>query len=819
MKYKFFLIVFISTYFFTTIDAQPKWGKIGGTIRNNQNKPFSGATVSLHNLSDTTIIQTGIADDNGDFLFKQLQYGSYSLIVTSVGFKDYNITRLNIDTQHTAIVLPVIILQTAGGKSLQEVVVASKRPLIEQKIDRTIINVDAMISAAGSDALDVLSKSPGVSVNANDDISFNGKSNVLVLIDDRPTYMSSKDLAAYLRALPGAMLDKLELINNPPARYDANGNAVINIVLKKNQAAGFNGSVTLGNNQGVYARSNNALNINYRRKNFNLFGNISYSHDQNFSEQSYRRYFFKSDGSLDKALFQNSYFTYQTNSWSGRIGVDYFISPHTTLGILLNGNTRPKTDVLNYATDQYDPLMQLDSVVNGFTGGRYSWKNNGINLNLQHSFNKKGRNLVANIDQLNYYAYNDQQSPVSFYRPDGSFYKKEQRLFSFPSTINIYTAKVDYTEPLKGKAQFTAGIKASYVKTGNQFNWFNQQGNNVLPDYSRSNHFKYEENINSAYVNLKKDLQRWSVQGGLRIEYTNGNAHQLSNPVIPDTSFTTHYTNLFPSLFILRKLDSAGNSTIVLSFGKRIGRPSYQQLNPFFFVDQYTYNAGNAQLKPSFGQYIECRYSYKQYLGITLSYGGGNNGINRVTQVYGPVFISTPLNFIEDRLLGIFPHLSLSPKKWYRVNLKGVFLFQSIKGKAAGVSLDRHTDVHEIEVSNQFHLSKNWSAELNGFFPGRQSYGQIKNDAVYNISAGVQKKILKGQGTVRFNANDIFYSVKLNSQTVGITQVAEYYRRKRDSRWVGFSFSYRFGKMANARKRNDAGSAEDEKTRTNNSNN
>jgi hypothetical protein len=819
MKYKLLMIFFITITFYSSGQSQNKTGKINGTIHDIQNKPVPNATVSLHRRSDTGIIQKNIADVNGTFLFKQLQFGDYALIVTNIGFKDYNIAKLNIDSQHNLITLPVIVLQPAVGKSLQEVVITSKKPLIEQKTDRTIINVDAMISAAGSDALDVLSKSPGVRIDANDDISLNGKNNVLVLIDDRPTYMPAKDLAAYLRSLPGAMLDKIELVSNPPAKYDANGNAVINIVLKKNQAPGFNGGINTAYNQAVYARWNDALNINYRTRKFNLFSHISISHDQNFNGQTYRRYFYNSDGSPDKALFQNSYFTYSSNSWNGRLGIDYFISPNTTLGIIVTGNTRPRNDALKYRTEQYDLFTQPDSVTQGATDGEYSWKNNSINLNLQHLFNKKGRSLVASLDQVNYYAHNEQQSPVYFYRTDGTLFKSEQRWFSFPSTINIYAGKIDYTEPLQGKAEFTAGIKSSYVKTANQFNWFNQQGNTVASDYSRSNNFKYGENVNSAYVSLKKEWEQWSVQGGLRIENANGKAHQLSNPVIPDISFTTHYTNLLPSLFILRKLDSAGNNIIVLSFGKRIGRPSYQQLNPFlFFIDQYSYNSGNPNLSAFSSRYVEVKYNYKQYFSISLSYGGGSNGINPVTQANGSVFVSTPLNFIENRLLGIFPYLALAPLKWYKINLHGVFLFQSTRGTAAGVSLDQHTHVHEIEIGNQFQLIKNWSAEVNVFLPGKQSYGQIKNDAVYNISGGIQKKILKGQGIIRFNINDIFHSTKLNSQTIGIAQVAEYKTRERDTRWMGFSFSWRFGKMSNARKRNDIGGAEDEKTRTNSPN-
>ncbi|MES2378931.1 MAG: TonB-dependent receptor [Bacteroidota bacterium] len=809
MKRQLQLILLLVVICSSQTYAQKGGGQISGQVKDPQGKPLAGATVVLQNLPDSLKRQSAIAGQNGEFVFTGIVKGSYVLHVSHIGFQTFLASNLLIDDAYP-IQLPLIILQPAAGNALKEVVIISKKPLVEQRIDRTVVNVDAMVSAASSNALDVLAKSPGVMVGANDDITLNGKNNLLVLIDDRPTYMTGQSLIAYLRSLPGSMLDKLELISNPPARYDANGNAIINIVLKKNQAAGFTGAINLGYIQGVYARSNNALNVNYRTPKFNLFSNIGYSHDQNFSGQTYRRYFPSS------AILQTSRSTYSSNAYNGRIGMDYFASPKTTFGIILTGSTRPKTDLFNYTASQYNSLMLLDSVGRGSTSGNYPSQNYGVNLNLQHRFDQTGKVLAVNIDQLNYLTGSNQLSPVEVYLPNGNLRSSRQRVFTSPSNIHIYAGKADYTFPMAGKAELSAGLKLSYVNTGNQSSWFDQQGSNLVVDYRKSDHFQYHENINSAYLNLKKDWKQWAVQAGLRLEQTNAGGHQLSNPAMPDSTFTKHYTNLFPSLYLLHKLDSLGNHTLVLSYSRRIRRPSYQQLNPFlFFQDQYSYNGGNTSLSPSFTQYVELRYSYKQYFGLTLSYGGGNNGINSLTQAAGNLLITRPFNCFDGRLIGVIPYISFNPVKWWTLNLNAVILFQTIKGSINGVTLDQHISTHEIETTNQFQLGKNWSAELNGFFPGSQTYGQSKNDAIYNISTGIQKRILHGQGTIRLNANDLLNTLTLHSQTLGINGVSAFNTRASDTRYLGLSFTYRFGKAANARKRNDNGSAEEEKGRTN----
>ena len=429
MKHRFLCLLALSLSYHAF--AQNGTGQISGEVRDLQNKPLGGTTVVLNYESDTTIQTNRVADANGAFAFTRLPKGYYRVTCTHIGFGPYKLSHLLIDDTHQNIGLPAIILQPSGNHVLNDVIITAKKPLIGQKIDRTVVNVDAMISVAGSNILDALSKSPGVIVDANDNISLNGKAGVLVLIDDRPTYLSGQDLAAYLRSLPAGTVDKLELISNPPARYDASGGAVINIVLKKNRSAGFNGGINIGYNQGVYGRSNDALNINYRASKFNLFSNLSYSLDQNFSKETFDRYFYNPDGSLNSATLQNSYYKYAANGWNGRLGIDYFVTPNTTLGLMLTRNTRPRTDMLNYTTSQYGSAMQLDSTGRGYNNGRYQAQNAGINLNMLHKFDQQGTQLTADLDYLHFYNNGDQYA-----------FSNQPYQFLLPSSINIYSGKM-----------------------------------------------------------------------------------------------------------------------------------------------------------------------------------------------------------------------------------------------------------------------------------------------------------------------------------------------------------------------------------------
>lgn len=791
------------------------FAQISGVIRDGQNKALAGATVILQNEGDTTSKTNRVSDVNGAFAFDHLSNGVYRIGCTHIGFQTYRLDHLTIDNNHPTITLPAIVLIPSGSLNLKEVTVTSKKPLIEQKTDRTIVNVDAMISAAGSSALEALGKSPGVYVDQNGNIELNGQGGVLMLIDDRPTYLSAQDLAAYLRSLPASLLDKIELMSNPPARYDASGSAVINLQLKKNRTAGFNGNLSLGYTQGFYARSNDALNINYRAKKFNVFAGISYSKDANYTHDNGNRNFYDNGGALTSVIGVNSRYAYSSDSWNARAGMDYFVSPSTTLGFVLTGNTRPKTDLLSYSSTQYNATGQPDSNSRGTTSGIYHWKSGGANFNFQHKFDNNGQQLNVSIDYVGYQSDGSQLSPDYNYNSGGNLTSASTILNQTPSDINIYAAKTDYTLPLPGKVELDAGLKSSLVNTDNQNNWFNQAGGPFVPDFANTNHFIYKENINAAYISAKKEWQRWGVQAGLRMENTNATGHQIGNSAVPDSTFSKSYTNLFPSLFLSHKLDSAGNNSLVLSYSIRVRRPNYQQLDPFlFYQNPDTYAAGNPYLNPHYNHILQLKYAYKQYFGFALAYFYVDHIIYSITQNINNVFITRPENFGTNNSINFTAYVNISPLKNWDLNANVLVYNLTNKGNAFGQMVDENHTTGEIELSNQFQLNNGWSAELNYFYHGPGNGGQSTSGFIWTSSAGIQKKIWKGNGAIRLKADDIFHSLR-NHQRLITTGATYMHTSESDTRLIGLSVSYRFGKDTNTRKRNDNGSAEDEKGRTN----
>lgn len=795
--------------------AQPINRTINGQVKDIQNEPVPGATVSLLKATDSTLLQTKITRDNGRFEFTGLANGHFILTITAVGNKKYTGTPLTIDDRHTSIALPVVILLPAQKGNLKEVIVTAKKPLIEQDIDKTVVNVEAMVSAATSNTLEVLEKTPGITIEMDGSISLNGKSGVLVLIEGRPTYMSGQDLAAYLKSLPGSTLDKIELMSNPPAKYDAAGSAVINIRLKRNRTQGYTGNVNLSYNQGRIGRSYNSLNLNYLNRKVNLFGNFSYSRNGDYSDDVYNRAFFTAGNAKTVSVNLGTYGSNGSNDYQARIGMDYTLSSKTTVGVIGTISTRTRKDWQEYVSNSYNAGDVLDSVGTGTTNSRSTWRQAAANVNLQHKFDNKGHELSADLNYINYHSNNNQVLQNFVVDATGAPIDNNAFLYRLPGNVDIYTARADYTRPLAGKVMLSAGVKSSLVKNDNPSDYFTGTPAANTPDYKKSNHFMYRENINAAYINGRKDWKRIGIQLGLRVENTQTKGDQLGNAAVAGTSFSRDYTGLFPTAFVSYKLDSPGRHTVSVSYARRIQRPGYQQLNPFlFFVDQYSYSVGNPYLKPAYSNSVEVSYRYKQYFGLSLQYDGNTDGFSSATQPVDNVFISRPENITTRYLLAIMANLNLSPVKWWSFNLNlaaGRFV---TKGNLYNEYLDLKVNARRVIMSNQLRFSKDWSAELTGNYTSKIIQFQREIGARSRLNAAVQKKIFKGKGSLKLSAEDIFHSMKTTEDIKGIPQVTATRVNFQDTRRFGISFNYNFGKEIFARKRkyNDNG-ADDVKGR------
>jgi hypothetical protein len=795
--------------------AQPADTKISGIVKDARNEAMAGATVRLQQARDSSQVKSTRTDANGRFHFTGVGNGSFVLVVTSVGQRPYTGTKITVDPLHPVIVLPVIVLTPGNSAELAAVTVKTTRPLIEQEIDKTTVNVGSMISSATSNALEVLERTPGITVTSNGDISLNGRGGVLVLIDGRSTYMSGADLAAYLKSLPGSLLDKIELMDNPPARYDAAGNAIINIRLKKTRAGGLTGNFSSGYTQGRYARGNSALNLNYNHKKINVFGSLSYSHEKSYNDDLFDRKFYDEGNKLTSKVSLINRQVYKTNGTNMSIGADYTASANTTIGFLFNQNQNERNGKLAYNSDGYNAAQQLDTLSSGYVNSVDERSNYATNLNFVHKFSKPGSELSGDINYLRYTNDGDQASQNFIYQSTGVLSSANAFVYLLPSNINIYTAKLDYVQKVKTNMKFEAGLKSSIVDNDNTADYYNIINAQQVIDNSRSNHFKYHENIHAAYVNMQRVGTRVGLQMGLRVENTIATGRQLGNSIVPASTFTKDYTKLFPSMFVSYKLDSNGKYNLTFSITRRITRPNYQLLNPFvFFRDKYTYSSGNPLLVPQYQYRYELRYQHKQFLRLGLSYNRFTNVIFNITRPVDDVFISQPDNIAQGYMLLLNTGLNLSPAKWWSVNTDVLLSHIGLHGKAFTEDLNPNAYIARINLLNQLKLAKGWSAEFGGYYASKDLNGQAFTSAMVRLNAACQKKIWKDKGSIRLAIDDILHSWIYHNNSISLKQAQYYQTSESDTQRFGLAFTYRFGNDTFSRKRkHNDNAANEEKSR------
>jgi len=793
--------------------GQIKTGKIAGTVIDGSQKTIESSTITLLRAKDSSVAKMGFADRSGRFQFENIPEGSYLVSVSAVGHQKGFSEAFAITADKPSIELKTIEL-LPQTKALSGVTVTTKKPLVEQKIDRTIINVEAAVTNVGSTALEVLEKSPGISVDKDGNISLKGKDGVMVLIDGRQSFLGGADLANLLRSMNANQLDQIEIMTNPPAKYDAAGNAgIINIKTKKNKQLGYNGSASVGYGQGRYPKFNEGFNFNYRVNKINFFSNLSHNYGKSYNTLTIQRNFRDKDTKQLLSYFdQVAKMLNENNSFNTKLGLDYFAGKNTTLGVVLTGFSSERNNTNRNVTDIFNSTGDLTQQTRAISAGKQNWKNFSTNLNFRQVLDTTGKELTADLDYITYDSKNHNSMINSYF--DGSGYptdKSDTLLGSLPQNINIYSGRMDYLQPLKKGARFEAGIKSSFVKTDNNAGYDSIQYGATVHDYNRSNHFVYEENINAAYVNLSKPInKKWNSQLGLRVENTNAKGNQLTT----GEKFNRHYTQLFPTAYIQYIKDK--NNSFVLNYGRRIRRPDYQSLNPFInFLDRYTYQQGNPNLKPQFSHNIELSHSYKGLLTTTLNYTRTTDIIQQVieqNEAKNETFVKQA-NIAKQRQVGISVNASHPVTKWWRSNVYVNVYNNRFAGIVNNTFVTIDATTLNLNGSQQFQFAKTWSAEISGFFRTQGIEGVIHAKPFGMMSLGLSKQVMKNKGTVRINLRDVFKSQNFRGESK-YSNIDAAFQEHRDSRVVNIGFTYRFnkGKMNNTKKRSN-GSANDEQSR------
>lgn len=798
--------------------------RVKGDVKDESQKPVSGITVTLLRGKDSSLVKAAITDKSGAYSFESVKDGSYLLGITSVGYQKKISSVIEVKEGAEITVPSFSLLPEAKG--LKEVTVTARRPLFEQKPDKMVVNVEASPTNAGANALEILEKSPGVSVDRDGNISLKGKAGVQVFIDGKPAYLSGADLANYLRNLQGTQLDQIEIMTNPPAKYDAAGNSgIINIRTKKTKQMGYNVMATVGYSQGVYASNNQNLTFNYRKNKVNLFGTLSRNERNSFQVLSIQRKFIEESSKEVKSLFDQVSHMRQLNiSNNAKLGADFYLTKKTTIGATVNGFYNPGVFSNNSNIDISNPDGAMMSKASGFSNSKSQWRHFGSNINFRHLFDTTGKELTADVDYLNYNVSSTQNLLNRYFDPSGVPTNIPDNLLgNLPQLIHIYSGKADYTHPLKKGAKFEAGIKTSFVETDNNAVYDTLRNGNMILDSARSNHFVYTENINAAYVNYSKQFnKKFSAQFGLRLENTTakGNSKGLAYSNASDrfesfdSTFNLNYTQLFPTAYLQYTANEKNSFTV--NYGRRIRRPDYENLNPFVeFLDRYTFEQGNPKLRPQFSHNIELSHTFKGFLTTTLNYTKTNNIIQQVleqNEASNETFVKQA-NIANQRQFGI----AVSAFKQFKSGLSGNLYANVFNNEFNGIVNNTNVTIGATTAmfngSVAYKFKKGLTTEISGFYRTSGVDGVFRIGGFGMMNLGASMPILKTKGTIRLNVRDVLWSQRIKGESK-FGNIDAQFQNYRDSRVATLTFTYRLAKgKLNGNGRRKASGAADEQNR------
>ena len=791
-------------------------GTVSGSIQDESKKPIESATATLLNAKDSSTFKTSASDNLGKFVFNHLPHGKFLVSVSAVGHTRSYSSAFEISNGNTVVNLQQFVLKSKSSE-LQEVSIVAKKPVFEQKADRMVVNVDASPTNVGSSVMDVLEKSPGVTVDKDGNISLKGKQGVTIMIDNKPTYLSGTQLSDYLKAMPSSAADQIEIMTNPSAKYDAAGNSgIINIKTKKNKAKGFNGSAGLTYTQGVYAKPNGNVNLNYRNGKTNFFLNSGYTYWQGFQDLDINRNYLDQGGKYITSIFtQHTHMRFTNPEFNLKFGMDYYLDKNTTIGFVASGFRNLENFHSTSTIYLKDPSNAVDSIVYSPSTNQGKWKNQSLNLNFRHQFDSSGTELTADLDYMTYHSTSDQYFTNYTYDPNWVQTNETVLTGNLPSSINIYSFKTDYSHPFHNGLKLEAGLKSSYVNTDNDANYFNVINGESQPDTGKTNRFIYRENINAAYLNVNKQYKKWNVQAGLRLENTNYSGHQLGNEFTVnnnDSSFSRSYFNLFPTVYISYQANAKNQFSI--NYGRRIDRPAYQDLNPFmFFLDQYTYQAGNPYLQPQYTDNIEISHTYNNFLTTTLNYSNTKDFFSETFEQQGHATIVRNGNIGMRQNAGIAMSAQIPVNKWWTAVVYANMNYNKFNGVLYGENLNVEASTFLANINNQFRFKNGWGAEASGFYRSKGIEGQIVVEPMGQASAAITKQLFKEKATLKVAARDIFYTQQVKGY-INFQQTQATFHNSRDSRQISISLTYRFGKpIKGTQPRRNIGGASDESGR------
>ncbi len=741
-------------------------GTISGKLVDAQQYSALGfATVSLFKSGSNTAITSINTTEKGEFLINAPS-GSYRVEIDFIGYESYISSIIQISADHLHHKLGIIKLKSTT-KTLDEVFVRAEKSSMTLSLDKKIFNVGKDLANAGGNAADILSNIPSVAVDAEGNVSLRGSSSVRILIDGKPSGLVSIKGGAGLQQLQGSMVDRVEIITNPSARYEAEGmGGIINIVLKKEKKEGFNGSfdVVAGypENFGV------AANVNYRRKDLNFFVNYSTSYRNAPGKNGQYQEFYKNDSTFISTKDMEHHLRGLYNT--ARAGLDYYFDDRNILTAAYTyriSKGKRFSDIVyhDYLNSLKDPL----AVSYRTQDETETEPNSEYALTYKRNFTREGHELTADIRYLDNWEDSDQFFGEDVYNPDGSHSGIPyllQRAVNY-ETEKQYLLQVDYVLPFKEKAKFETGLRSSFRDMTNNYtvtqqnedeSWFEVPG--------LTNNFVYNEKISALYAILSNKVKKFSYQAGLRAELTDVTTTlKQTNEINP-----RKYTNLFPSVHITYDLPQG--HALQLSYSRRIRRPAYNDLSPFMtYSDNRNYYSGNPDLNPEFTNSFEIghiKYLTGASISSSLYYRYTKGKIMSVRRVdESGNSITHPENLATENSFGAELTGSYSPWQWWKMDGSFNFFRAITDGSNLDASFKSDTYSWLFRLLSRITVWKNMDIQLRGNYEAPQKMPQGRRKSLATMDFAVSKDILNNKATITLNVVDVFNSRKYRSVIQG----------------------------------------------------
>jgi outer membrane receptor protein involved in Fe transport len=778
---------------------------LSGKVVSATGQPLDGVNVMLLREQDSAFVHAAVSSSTGHFDILGLAPGRYLLRCSLIGYAQQSpgiVVAGDDDIRYPDIVM------VKQSHSLGDVNVTAQKPLIEVKADKLIVNVENSIVNTGSSVFEVISRSPGVMVDQNDRITLKGRPGVTIMIDGKIIPIAGGDLANMLKGMQSASIERIELISNPGARYDAAGSAgIINIVTKKGKKAGLNGSLNASYGQGVYLKANAGGSMNYRAGKLALNLNFNSGERRGFSHLNIQRQFYVNN-ELKTSYDQSNNTYFPVFNHTGGLGIDYNISKKVTVGVSGSGNsTRFRPAGSN--TSRVDSGNTTTFFTTAITS-KDVWFNQTMNGYLKYDIDSNGSALSIDVDYARYSTKTNQLYTTGYYDASYLRFMPDYLLFGDLSGITqIRAVKADYTKVIASKGKIEAGAKTSFVTSDNMPLFYDRSNGADMQDTGKSNHFVYGENINAGYINTSRDWQKWSVQIGVRAEHT----HATGDQKITGKRFNRDYLQIFPSLAL--QWHANDRHEIGATLSRRIDRPGYNQLNSFkYYLDPTNYRMGNPYLNPTLTYAVEVAHTFRQKFLTTFTASSATNVITETLEadeVYPNISRQTDKNLASMHYFGVSVAYPIQLTKWWQQIVNANIYYNRFIGDIANTQLHKGMTAYDVNATTSIVLSRSLSVEFSAVGQSAAVLGYYDMIPVWFANFGAQKKLFDGKATLKVAFTDLFYSNQPGA-TIAFRNFREVWSYRRDSRACFFTFVYRFGKQNSPVKRHSSG-AEEEKRR------